>query len=236
MASLWERLKSRFSMRSKEQRAKRPLAILDEYNQRLFASTDRLAHRYRELSEVRAKLENHSESLRRILQRYDEQARKHYKNNQKELAETALREKLKHQVELDRLARSIQELDKHIESMKAHKERLQAQLQLYKIRKEAIELRYDASKTELETRELQMGYVDEELPNVQSAIDEAEYEIEQIQIQLEAARELERDSPRTLEQKLGDEISTDSEEIRLEIERLRNELLEKRKDQTPKKS
>ncbi|MBI1730883.1 hypothetical protein HY229_07675 [Candidatus Acetothermia bacterium] len=230
MATLWERFKALFATPQNQNPRKRPLQVLEEYNEKLFESTNRLAQRYGELREIRAKLDSHAQSLQRILQRYDEQARKHYRNNQVELAEAALREKLKQQTDLKNLEVSIEELDKRIESLRAHKERLQGQLQLYKIRREAMELRYDASKTELETRELQIDLSSDELPDVQSAITEAENEIRQIQFQLEATRELQGETK--LSQKSGKEADAQpsDDEVAREIERLRKELLTKKKD------
>jgi len=230
VASLWETIRSKIFRTRAPKTASSPLRKLDEYNKKLFESTDRLAHRHHELCEVRLQLEGHAARLQRILQRYDEQARKHFRSNQTELAEAALREKLKHQPELERLQQSIRDLNVHIISLKAHKEKLQGQLQFYKIRKEAIALRYDASKAELETHELQQAALDEELPDIQSAIDEAEHEIKQIHYQLEAARELENASERR------DFSEKESAEISREIEKLKKELLGKRKDSHPKET
>jgi phage shock protein A len=203
---------------------KKPLSALDEYNAKLFESTERLAKRCLELKEVRARLDRHSDDLRTLLRKYDEQARKHYKDSQSELVETALREKLRHQNELDNLKNSMREMDGHIISLESHKKRLQGQLQLADIKKESLELRYDATKAELETRELQQGLSQEEIPDVKSAIDEAEDEIRQIQIQLEAVREI--DSSQKDSQFLAD--SSNQREIEEEIERLKDGLIDKR--------
>jgi phage shock protein A len=231
VATLWEKFKALFTTPQNQHPRKRPLQVLEEYNEKLFESTNRLAQRYGELREIRAKLDSHAQSLRRILQRFDEQARKHYRNSQVELAEAALREKLKQQTDLKNLETSIEELDKRIDSLRAHKERLQGQLQLYKIRREAMELRYDASKTELETRELQIDLSSDELPDVQSAIAEAENEIRQIQFQLEATRELQGETkPSQKGGKEGD-AQPSEDEVAKEIERLRKEILGKKREQ-----
>ena len=227
---MWGRIKQRvsrvFGNNDDASPDSKPLIVLEEYNEKLFDNTERLAKRHLELNQVRAKLQRHEEKLEKLLRKYDDQARKHYQRGQEELVEAALKEKLQHKAELIRLQDSILELDKHIIALKSHKERLQGQLQLFQIRKEAIELRYDASKTELETRELQMGMSDDNLPDVQDAIHEAESEIHQIQIQLDATRELERESPTS--DTSGVSVPSSATELEAEIDRLRDELLKSR--------
>jgi len=217
MPSFWERLRRLIAL--KRRRRKDPLQVLEEHHQRLFRSADRLTWQYLKLGKVRHELSQRAESLRRLVQRYDDQARKHYKLGQSDLAEAAIREKLKHQAELKRLEGTVEELGERLKTLKAHKERLAGQLQLYQIHKEAIELRYDASRAELEARELQSGLSLDELPDLTGAIEEAEEEIRLIEAQLEATRELEETSWRAE----GEEGLRD-EEVAREIAELEEKL------------
>jgi len=227
MPSFLERL--RRLIRLKRQGRRSPLQALEEYHQRLFRSADRLTWQYLKLGKVHHQLNQRAESLRRLVQRYDDQARKHYKLGQLDLAEAAIREKLKHQAELKRLEGTVEELGERLKTLKVHKERLAGQLQLYQIHKEAIELRYDASRAELEARELQSGLSLDELPDLTGAIEEAEEEIRVIQSQLEATRELEEaDWQGEGEEELRDEevareIADLKEKLHLREDRRRSE-------------
>lgn len=217
MPGLWERLRRLITL--KRQGRKGPLQALEEYHQRLFRSADQLTWQYLKLGKVSRQLGQRAESLRRLIQRYDDQARKHYKLNQLDLAEAAIREKLKHQADLKRLEGTVEELGERLKTLKAYKEKLAGQLQLYQIHKEALELRYDASRTELEARELQSGLSLDELPDLKGAIEEAEEEIRVIQAQLEATRELEEADRRSE----GEEELRD-EEVAREIAELEEKL------------
>jgi len=229
LAGLLQRLKEKLFGRKEDRDSSSPVSVLEEYNKKLFDSTERLAKRHLELNQVRVKLQAHADKLRAFLRKYDDQARKYYQTAQMELVEAALKEKLQHKAELEKLNESISELDRHIESLRANKERMQGQLQLFKIKREAIELRYDASKTELETKELQMGLSETEIPDVENAIKEAESELQSIQVQLEATRELEREPEEEIAKSLTGESQSNGE-LEEEIEQLKQELLSKRED------
>ncbi len=215
MPSLWERLKRVITLRARRNRASEPLRALEVYQKKLFQSMDQLTWQYLKLGEIRQQLRQRAASLERLAQRYDDQARKHYKLNQIDLAETALRERLKHEAELKRLRRTIEELAKQLESLKAHKERLSGQLQLYHLHKEAIELRYRATRAELEARELQVGLGEDELPDLRGTLETAEEEIRAIQAELGALEEMQEELS---EAEMG-RPEIDEEEIQREIER-----------------
>jgi len=223
MPAILERLRRLISSRLKRRRT--PLQALDEHQERLLEGTEKLAQQCLRLGKVRSELRLRAESLGRLAQRYEDLARKHYKLGQISLAEEAIREKLKHQAELERLNRTIDELGEQLEALKAHKERLIGQLQLYRIRKEALELRYTASRAELEARELQVGLSSEELPDLRETIRQAEDEIRAIQARLDATEELVAE-PQAEEGELADE------EVAREIARLKDEL--KGRDESPK--
>jgi phage shock protein A len=216
MSTIWERLRRLITLRFRRERG--PLQALDERQERLLEGTERLAQQCLKLGKVQRELSLRAESLRRLAQRYDDLARKHYKLGQIGLAEAAIRERLKHQAELERLNRTVEELGQQLETLKAHKERLIGQLQLYRIRKEALELRYTASQAELEARELQLGLSLEELPDLRETIRQAEEEIRAIQARLEATEELAAEPQQGVESDLADE------EVAREIARLRDEL------------
>jgi phage shock protein A len=219
MPSLWERLKRLITLRARRDRAKEPLRALEAYQKKLFASMDRLTWQYLKLGEIRQQLRQRGASLERLAQRYDDQARKHYKLGQIDLAETALRERLKHEAELRRLHKTIGDLEKQLASLRAHKERLAGQLQLYHLHKEAIELRYRATQAELEARELQVGLGGDDLPDLRGTLETAEEEIREIQAELEALEEMQEELG---EDELG-RHEIDDEEIHRELERWKGE-------------
>lgn len=219
MPSLWERLKRLITLRARRNRAREPLRALEAYQKKLLGSMDRLTWQYLKLGEIRQQLRRRGASLERLAQRYDDQARKHYKLGQVDLAETALRERLKHEAELKHLHKTIEDLERQRESLKAHKERLASRLQLYHLHKEAIELRYRATQAELEARELQVGLGGEDLPDLRGTLATAEEEIRRIQAELEALEEM--------QEELGEggpgRPEIDEEELRRELERWKGE-------------
>lgn len=224
MPSLWARLKRWVALRRRGRRPRDPLKILEEHKKKLFESMDRLSWQALKLGEVRQQLRSRARSLERLVQRYEEQARKHYKLGQLDLAKAALREKLRHEEELQRLEETVEALGRQQEALKAHKERLVGQLELYRLKAEALELRYRATQAELEARELQLGLSSDEMPDLQEAVSGAEEEIRRIQAQLEALEELNEEAagegvfgPRARE--------VEEEEVQKEVERLRRELL-----------
>ncbi len=231
MPSIWERLTRLLTLRrGRRGRARGPLQALEEYQQKLVQSVDRLSWQYLKLGEVRGQLAQRAGRLQRLIQRYDEQARKHYKLGQRDLAKAALQEKLRHQAELDKLKSTIDELDRQRESLKAYKEQLAGQLQLYELRKEAIEIRYSATQAELEARELQASLSLDELPDLQEAVAQAEAEIREIQARLEALSELQAEGAWGGEgvPSLAD---VSEEEMAEEIERLKGERQHARRGQ-----
>ena len=80
-----------FGHPKEEPESGKPMHVLEEYNERLFESTEDLARRHLELNEVRAKLQKHADKLRSVLNKYDDQARKHYQTRQMELVQSALK-------------------------------------------------------------------------------------------------------------------------------------------------
>ena len=230
MPSLWARLKRLLTLRRRGQRPQDPLKILEEHKEKLFESMNRLSWQALKLGEVRQQLRGRARSLERLVQRYEEQARKHYKLGQVDLAKAALREKLRHEEELKRLRETVEALSRQQETLKAHKERLVGQLELYRLKAEALELRYRATQAELEARELQLGLSSDEMPDLQEAVSGAEEEIRRIQAQLEALEELHEDA-RADKGALAIPAPSgevEEEELRKEVERLRKELLPKR--------
>ncbi len=231
MPSLWARLKRLLALRRRGRRPRDPLKLLEEHKEKLFESMNRLSWQALKLGEVRQQLRGRAGSLERLVQRYEEQARKHYKLGQVDLAKAALREKLRHEEELRRLRETVEALGRQQETLKAHKERLVGQLELYRLKAEALELRYRATQAELEARELQMGLSSDEMPDLQEAVSGAEEEIRRIQAQLEALEELHApeearadEGALALTAPSGD---VEEEELRKEVERLRRELSSK---------
>ena len=230
MPGLWARLKRLLALRRRGRRPRDPLKILEEHKQKLFESMDRLSWQALKLGEVRRQLQGRARSLERLVQRYEEQARKQYKLGQVDLAKAALREKLRYQEELKRLRETVEALGRQQDELKAHKERLVGQLELYRLKAEALELRYRATQAELEARELQLGLSSDEMPDLQEAVSGAEEEIRRIQAQLEALEELHEDVRADQGGLAVAAVSREVEEahLREEIERLRRELLPKR--------
>lgn len=231
MPGLWARVKRLLALRRRGRGPRDPLQILEEHKQKLFESMDRLSWQALRLGEVRQQLRGRARSLERLVQRYEEQARKHYKLGQVDLAKAALREKLRHEEELRRLRETVEALGRQQDALKAHKERLVGQLELYRLKAEALELRYRATQAELEARELQLGLSSDEMPDLQEAVSGAEEEIRRIQAQLEALEELHEETGTVRDASasvLTAPPEVQEEELQREVERLQRELLPKR--------
>ena len=157
MQGVWERLRKFLGLRQRRTAAKQPLLDLNAYRQQLSESD-------LELGEVRKKLVQHAESLGRLAQRYDSQADKHYRLKHTDLAEAAVRQKLKDQMEMKQWQQRVEELAQRLTMLKARQARL-------------------------EERGLHLGF--DELSDFREPIERTREEIHQIHMQLEFPMKLE---------------------------------------------
>lgn len=118
-SGVWERLR-RVLRRTRQRSAteQQPLPDLDAYRQQLSQSD-------LELGEVRKKLSQRAEILKRLAQRYDAQADKHYRLKHTDLAEAAIRQKVKDQLEQNQWEQKVEELAQHLNVLRARQVRLE---------------------------------------------------------------------------------------------------------------
>lgn len=219
--------------RRRAKQAENPLQALQRHLAEMGQGAEALKQSSLKLGELQGELRQRLRQLERLIQRYEEQARKAYKLKQMDLAEMAIREKLRNQTERDRLQSDIDELGKQITLLERRKEGLLNRLEIYQMKREELELRYSASQADLQAREINAGISESSLMlgEVKDALDEAEQEIRVMQARVEATRELERESQSQAlaEADLDEEpeehlLPQEESAVTRELERLKHEL------------
>lgn len=219
--------------RAKTRRDDSPLETLQRHLGEMGQSAEALKQSSLKLGEMQGELRQRLRQLERLIQRYEEQARKAYKLKQMELAELAIREKLRNITERGRLQGDIDELGKQIAVLETRKEGLLNRLEIYQTKREELELRYSASQAELQAREINTGISESSLMlgEVKDALEEAEREIQAMQARVEATRELEQERTGQTPTEIGlDEeqqerlLPEEESAVSRELERIKHEL------------
>ena len=135
-----------------------------EYREKLSRCAERLAQSDRKLSEVRSKLQERTESVGRLAQRYDEQARKHHKLHHRDLAQAAIRQRVKVRIQVRHWEERVDELERCLQRLKARQSQLAA-------------------------GSLRTAPVLEELSEIQATLERTEEQIHQVRVQIEAPLE-----------------------------------------------
>ena len=108
--------------------AKRPTSREERAHQeKLTQCAQRLVQSDQELRDVRAKLRERAERVTRLAQRYDDQARKHFKLNHKDLAHAAIRQRVKDQIQVRRWEEELDELARHLKLLLLRQTQLEAE-------------------------------------------------------------------------------------------------------------
>ncbi len=109
MGSVWEKVRKLFGLLQQRVATRRGLRGFQTYRQELSYTAHRIALAQQELDEVQKHLDQQTERLHRLAQRYEEQARKHLKLKHRDLAEAAIRQRLKDQQKLEQWGRRVKE-------------------------------------------------------------------------------------------------------------------------------
>ena len=235
MAGILERLGRIWRRRlgRKARRVQSPLQVLQHHLDQMARSADALKQSSLKLGQMQGELRHRLHQLDRLIQRYDEQARKAYKLKQLDLAELAIREKLKNQAEQQHLQGDIDELGVQITSLEARKEGLINRMEIYQTKREELELRLSASRAQLQAGEVSLGLSEGSLmlEEVKEALAQAEREIQAMQARVEATRELEQERRRQaladfeLEPAAGQSSQAEEQSaVSRELERIKREL------------
>jgi len=231
MAGLFQRLRWIWQQRRRRTKpAESSLQALRRHLDEMTQSAEALKQSSLKLGQMQGELRQRLRQLERLIQRYEEQARKAYRLKQMDLAEMAIREKLRNQGERDRLQSDIDDLSKQIGQLETRKEGLLNRLEIYQTKREELELRYSSSQAELQAREINAGISMNSLMlgEVKDALAEAEREIRAMQARVEATRELEEERQRQSEDEATleelEESSVEESAVSRELERIKQEL------------
>lgn len=107
---------------------KRPSPLEERaYQEKLTQCAQRLVQSEQELRDVRVKLHERAERVTRLAQRYDDQARKHFKLNHKDLAHAAIRQRVKDQIQVRQWEEQFDELARHLKLLLQQQTQLEAE-------------------------------------------------------------------------------------------------------------
>lgn len=122
--SVWEKLRQLFELLQRRVARGRGLRPFRAHQQELSYTADRIALAEQELDEVQKSLNQQRERLHRLAQRYEEQARKHMKLQHRDLAQAALRQRLKDQLQLAQWGRRVNESRERLQALRLRQRKL----------------------------------------------------------------------------------------------------------------
>lgn len=149
MGRVWDKLRKLFG-----------LLPFQAYRRELSHTAHRIALAEQELDEVQKNLNQQTERLHRLAQRYEEQARKHMKLKHRDLAEAAIRQRLKDQLKLEQWGRRVSESREHLEILRVRQRKLEESAQARNpLLDELMELQETLERTSEGIRELKVQLV-----------------------------------------------------------------------------
>jgi chromosome segregation ATPase len=102
------------------------LAHKRRFQEELARCAERLAEIERKLDELCLKLQERTQRVHRLAQRYEEQARKHNKLKHRDLAQEAIRQRVKDQIRVWRWQDQVDELGQRLKALKLRQTQLEA--------------------------------------------------------------------------------------------------------------
>jgi len=168
-----------------------PLTVLQGELQQMDDKLQEIKRSSLELGKSRIQLDHRVRDLQKTINSYQDQARKALKLGREDLAELALRNKNSARETQDQLQHKIDRLGEQIQELERAKEMLINEITIYKIKRDEMELTRKAAQAELSVQERRWGVAAQESANdIQEAFRRLEGEINEIQAEVEATREL----------------------------------------------
>jgi phage shock protein A len=222
--TVWSRVVRIFKARVRRKRQQDPIIILQRELQLMDEKVLRVKRSSLALGKSKIQLEHRIRDLGKKTEDYQREARKALRLGREDLAKLALKSKQTTVSTQELLRSKVEMLEHRIAESERLKEELASKIMIYKIKRDEIELTRSAAKAELSTEELKLGLsMEDPFFDSQEAFKRLEDEVEELNAQVEATRELNEARPLSLS--IDDDKPLPSE-VAAELEMLKRELRE----------
>jgi phage shock protein A len=228
--SVWSRIVRLFKIRlQKRQGTRDPLRVLQRDLELLDEKVLEVKHNSLELGKHKIKLEHQIRDLDKHIKAYQEQARGALRLGREDLAKLALRSKQEAAGTQSQLREKVLALEHRIAEFEHVKAELINRIRIYKIKRDEVLLTRSAAEAELSAEEVRLGLsLDDRFGDSQTAFNQLETEIREIQARAEATRELSAaaELPPLPQESLPapEETSASGPQVSAELERLKREV------------
>lgn len=220
--SVWSRLVRLIRMRFKKRED--PLTVIQHDLALMEERVQQVKSNGLSLGKSKIQLEHRIGDLGRHVERYQQEARRALRLGREDLAKLALANKQSTLVTQRLLQGKVAALEQKVAELERLKEELVSQIMIFKIKRDELMLTRSAVQAELFAEELRLGWDQESgFARSQGAMNQLHQEVQQLQAQVDATRELSQPRLPPLDEEPAPQAPV-SPEVAADLEQLKREL------------